>query len=42
VAGGASVGTVRVVEIEEIPVGYLAGRNFRVRVKAIGDLELGA
>jgi N-methylhydantoinase A/oxoprolinase/acetone carboxylase beta subunit len=41
-AGGARADSVRVVEIEEIPVGYLAGRNFRVRVKAIGDLELGA
>ena len=42
VEGGADAATVRVVEIEEIPVGYLDGRNFRVRVKAIGDLELGA
>jgi hypothetical protein len=39
---GADAATVRIVEIDEIPAGYLAGRNFRVRVKAIGDLAVHA
>jgi hypothetical protein len=31
-----------VVEIEEIPVSYLAGRRVRVRVKSVGEVEVEA
>jgi N-methylhydantoinase A/oxoprolinase/acetone carboxylase beta subunit len=42
VTAGADPGTVRVVDIEEVPLGYLPGGTFRVRVKAVGDLDLQA
>jgi hypothetical protein len=29
-----------VVEVDEIPLTYLPGNAMRVRVKAVGDLEL--
>ena len=35
---GASAGTVRIVEVEELPLQYLPGGAVRVRVKALGDL----
>lgn len=40
-AAGARPGTVRVVDIEEVPLAYLPGGATRVRVKAVGDLDLG-
>ena len=40
VKAGAAPDTVRVVDIEEVPLGYLPGGTFRVRVKAVGDLDL--
>jgi len=38
VAGGADEGTVRVVDVEEIPLAYLPSNAVRVIVKTIGDL----
>lgn len=42
VAAGAIRAGVQVVDVEDIPLTYLPGNATRVRVKAIGDLELGA
>ena len=33
--------SVRVVDVEDVPIAYLAGDATRIRVKAIGDLDLG-
>jgi N-methylhydantoinase A/oxoprolinase/acetone carboxylase beta subunit len=38
VAAGAKADTVRVVDIEELPLPYLPGGSVRVRVKAVGEL----
>lgn len=40
VAAGAVESTVRIVDIEEIGLAYLPGNATRIKVKAIGDLEL--
>ncbi|WP_336206672.1 hydantoinase/oxoprolinase family protein [Nonomuraea sp. LPB2021202275-12-8] len=40
VSAGAARDTVEVVEIDEVHVGYLPGNAVRVRVKAVGDLDL--
>ncbi len=40
VAAGASHDTVQVVDVEEVPLSYLPGGATRIRVKAVGDLEL--
>jgi N-methylhydantoinase A/oxoprolinase/acetone carboxylase beta subunit len=40
VAAGAERDTVRVVDVEDVPIAYLAGDATRIRVKAIGDLDL--
>jgi N-methylhydantoinase A/oxoprolinase/acetone carboxylase beta subunit len=40
VAAGADPATIRVVDVEDIPLSYLPGNALRVRVKAIGDLLL--
>ncbi|MGW5649111.1 hydantoinase/oxoprolinase N-terminal domain-containing protein [Saccharopolyspora sp. NPDC003752] len=37
---GARAGTVRVVDVEEVPLAYLPGGATRIRVKAVGDLDL--
>ena len=36
---GASPDTIKIVEVEEVPLSYLPSSAVRVRVKAIGDLE---
>jgi N-methylhydantoinase A/oxoprolinase/acetone carboxylase beta subunit len=41
VLAGADPGTVRVLEVDELPIAYLPGNSIRVRVKAVGDLKLG-
>lgn len=41
IAAGARPGSVRVVEIEEVPLAYLPGNATRIRVKAVGELSLG-
>jgi N-methylhydantoinase A/oxoprolinase/acetone carboxylase beta subunit len=42
VAAGARPGSVRIVEVDEVPLAYLPGNAVRVRVKAVGDLQLPA
>jgi N-methylhydantoinase A/oxoprolinase/acetone carboxylase beta subunit len=39
-SAGARPGTVEIVEIDEVPLAYLPGGATRVRVKAVGDLDL--
>ncbi|WP_101789625.1 hydantoinase/oxoprolinase N-terminal domain-containing protein [Nonomuraea indica] len=38
---GATPDSVRIVEIDELPMAYLPGNAVRVRVKAVGDLIFG-
>ncbi|WP_028922113.1 hydantoinase/oxoprolinase N-terminal domain-containing protein [Pseudonocardia acaciae] len=38
---GAAEHTIRIVEVDELPMAYLPGNAVRVRVKAVGDLILG-
>lgn len=40
VAAGAAASSVNIVDVEELPLQYLTGGAVRVRVKAVGDLEL--
>ena len=40
VRAGADPASVRIVDVDEVPLGYLPGGTFRVRVKAVGDLAL--
>jgi N-methylhydantoinase A/oxoprolinase/acetone carboxylase beta subunit len=40
-AAGASEATVRIVDVDEVPLSYLPGSATRIRVKAVGDLEVG-
>jgi N-methylhydantoinase A/oxoprolinase/acetone carboxylase beta subunit len=40
VAAGAEPGSVSIVEVDEIPLTYLPGKDVRIRVKAVGDLDL--
>jgi N-methylhydantoinase A/oxoprolinase/acetone carboxylase beta subunit len=42
VTAGASRGTVHVVDVEEVPLAYLPSNATRIRVKAVGELELEA
>jgi N-methylhydantoinase A/oxoprolinase/acetone carboxylase beta subunit len=41
IAAGAEPGGVHVVDVEDIPITYLPGNATRVRVKAVGSLDLG-
>ncbi|NEK19359.1 hydantoinase/oxoprolinase N-terminal domain-containing protein [Rhizobium leguminosarum] len=41
VKAGAEAGTVKIMDIEEVPLAYLRGSATRIRVKAIGDLVIG-
>jgi N-methylhydantoinase A/oxoprolinase/acetone carboxylase beta subunit len=40
VSAGARERSVDIIEVEELPLAYLPGRSVRVRVKAVGELEL--
>ncbi|HST25021.1 MAG TPA: hydantoinase/oxoprolinase family protein [Gaiellaceae bacterium] len=40
VEAGAEAGTVRIVDVEEVGLGYLPGNALRLKVKAVGDLVL--
>ncbi|MGH8905673.1 MAG: hydantoinase/oxoprolinase N-terminal domain-containing protein [Egibacteraceae bacterium] len=40
VAAGASPDSVSIVDVEEVPLAYLPGNATRIRVKAVGDLDL--
>jgi N-methylhydantoinase A/oxoprolinase/acetone carboxylase beta subunit len=37
---GARLGSIEIVEVDEIPLTYMPGNVIRVRVKAVGELEL--
>jgi N-methylhydantoinase A/oxoprolinase/acetone carboxylase beta subunit len=39
-SAGARPGTVEIVDIDEVPLAYLPGGATRVRVRAVGDLDL--
>ena len=39
---GAAERTIRIVEIEDVPVAYMEGSMLRVRAKAVGELEQAA
>ncbi len=41
VAAGALAESVRIVDVEEVGLAYLPGNAVRVKVKAVGDLEIG-
>ncbi|MDQ4502311.1 hydantoinase/oxoprolinase family protein [Sinomonas sp. ASV322] len=41
VAAGAKPSTVEIVDFDEVPIPYLPGNATRVRVKAVGDLDMG-
>jgi N-methylhydantoinase A/oxoprolinase/acetone carboxylase beta subunit len=40
VDAGAAPGTVEIVDVEDVPLTYLPGNATRIRVKAVGDLNL--
>jgi N-methylhydantoinase A/oxoprolinase/acetone carboxylase beta subunit len=40
VANGADRGSVKIVDVDEVPMAYLPGNATRVRVKAVGDLVI--
>ncbi|MCW3002094.1 MAG: Hydantoinase/oxoprolinase [Conexibacter sp.] len=41
VAAGARGDSVRIVDVEELALAYVPGNAVRIKVKAVGDLELG-
>jgi N-methylhydantoinase A/oxoprolinase/acetone carboxylase beta subunit len=41
VLAGAERDGIRIVDVEDVPLAYLAGDATRIRVKAVGDLDLG-
>ena len=40
VAAGADKSSVKIVEVEDVPLAYLPGNATRIRAKAVGDLSL--
>jgi hypothetical protein len=40
--GGASAGSLRVVEVEDLPLAYLPGDAVRVRVRVVGEAATGS
>jgi N-methylhydantoinase A/oxoprolinase/acetone carboxylase beta subunit len=42
VAAGAALDSVQIVDVEDVPLAYLPGNATRIRVKAVGDLNLTA
>jgi N-methylhydantoinase A/oxoprolinase/acetone carboxylase beta subunit len=40
-AAGATPASVRIVDVEDVPLPYLPGNATRIKVKAVGELELG-
>jgi N-methylhydantoinase A/oxoprolinase/acetone carboxylase beta subunit len=41
VAAGATPASVRIVDVEDVPLPYLPGNATRIKVKAVGELALG-
>jgi hypothetical protein len=42
IAAGAAPRSVAIVDFDEVPIPYLPGNATRIRVKAVGDLDMGA
>jgi len=42
VAAGADGQTLRVVEVEDLPLAYLPGNSLRTRVRVVGDIRSSA
>jgi N-methylhydantoinase A/oxoprolinase/acetone carboxylase beta subunit len=40
IAAGATPGSVEIVDFDEVPIPYLPGNATRIRVKAVGDLDM--
>jgi N-methylhydantoinase A/oxoprolinase/acetone carboxylase beta subunit len=40
IAAGARPGTVEIFDVDEVPIAYLPGNATRIRVKAVGELQL--
>jgi N-methylhydantoinase A/oxoprolinase/acetone carboxylase beta subunit len=40
ISAGARPGTVEIYDVEEVPIAYLPGNATRIRVKAVGELQL--
>lgn len=40
IAAGATPGSVSIVDFDEVPIPYLPGNATRIRVKAVGDLDM--
>jgi len=40
VAAGADKATVKIVDVDDVPLAYLPGNATRIRVKAVGDLSM--
>lgn len=41
-AAGAAPDSVRIVDVEELSIAYVPGNAVRIKVKAVGDLEIGS
>jgi N-methylhydantoinase A/oxoprolinase/acetone carboxylase beta subunit len=41
IAAGATASSVRIVDVEDVPLPYIPGNATRIKVKAVGDLEFG-
>ena len=41
IAAGATPRSVQIVDFDEVPIAYLPGNATRIRVKAVGDLDMG-
>jgi len=42
IAAGADAATLKVVEMEDLPIAYLPGNSLRTRVRVVGDIATGA
>jgi N-methylhydantoinase A/oxoprolinase/acetone carboxylase beta subunit len=40
IAAGAQQDSVKIVDVEDVPLAYLPGNATRIRVKAVGDLAM--
>ena len=40
IAAGATPGSVEIIDFDEVPIPYLPGNATRIRIKAVGDLDM--
>jgi len=40
ISAGAAPGSVEIYDVDEVPIAYLPGNATRIRIKAVGDLQL--